>query len=157
MIQKGHNIGFNIFIALFIIGFIVLVSQLDKMNCMIATYNLNFNKTEITQSDSIIYLKKYDVSNTNYKLSLVELGGKGCKPCKKMEAVLSEIKEDYKGDLNLNIVDVTKVDDRKIASYFGIRFIPVQIILDRKGKELYRHSGFISKEELEEEIAKFLK
>ena len=69
MKQKVQNIGFKVFIAIFIIGFIVLISQRDKMNCMIATYNLNFNRVELTQSDSLIYMKKFDIRNTKSKLS----------------------------------------------------------------------------------------
>jgi len=150
------NIGIKIFGAIFIIGFVALMTQQDKWNCMIATYNLNFNKVELTHSDSTMYMKQFNVSDTDYKLSLIELGGQGCKPCKKMEAELLIVKDEFGDDLNLRLINVTKGEDRKAASYFGIRFIPVQIILDPNGKEVFRHSGFISHEELNLQIKEIL-
>ena len=150
------NMGFKVFVTLFIVGFVVLISQRDKMNCMIATYNINFNKPKLTRSDSAMYMAQFNITSTKYKLSLIELGGQGCKPCKKMEAVLLEIDSIYNKYVNLSIINVTKGNDKKAAAYFGIRFIPVQIILDKNGKELYRHSGFISKEELQVEISKYI-
>lgn len=152
----GKNVGIKIFILIFVVGFIVLATSRDKMNCMIATYNLNFNRVELTHSDSLSYMKKFDVRNTDFKLSLIELGGQGCKPCKKMEAELSTIKDIFEDNINLRIINVTKGEDKKVASYFGIRFIPVQIILAPDGEELFRHSGFITAEDLELEINKHL-
>jgi len=151
------NVGIKIFGAVLAIGLITLISQQDKLNCMIATYNLNFNRVELTHSDSAMYMKQFNVSNSQYKLSLIELGGQGCKPCKQMEAELAIVKNEFGDDLNLKLINVTKGEERKAASYFGIRFIPVQIILAADGRELYRHSGFISSEELKTEIQKLIK
>ncbi|MCK5781025.1 MAG: thioredoxin family protein [Flavobacteriales bacterium] len=154
--KKQSNWGIKIFISIFFIGFITLVSQRDKMNCIIANYNLNFNRIELPKSDSLIYVEKFDVSDTEYKLSLVELGGQGCKPCKKMEKELDEVKNNYGSKLNLVMVNVTKDKDKKASTYFKVRLIPTQVILNPKGEELYRHSGYISKEDLELEIDKLM-
>ena len=34
------------------------------------------------------------------------------------------------------------------AKRFGIRAIPTQIFFDKEGKEVYRHEGFLSEEEI---------
>ena len=38
------------------------------------------------------------------------------------------------------------------AKRFGIRAIPTQIFFDKEGKEVYRHEGFLSEEEI---VARF--
>ena len=43
-------------------------------------------------------------------------------------------------------LDVWK--DKAPAKRFGIRAIPTQIFFDENGKEVYRHVGFMSKEDI---------
>lgn len=33
--------------------------------------------------------------------------------------------------------------------YFGVAAIPTQVLLDKEGKEFFRHSGYYSTEELD--------
>jgi hypothetical protein len=42
-------------------------------------------------------------------------------------------------------VDVGKKDNLALATQYGIKLIPTQILLDAQGKELWRHEGFISR------------
>ena len=77
---------------------------------------------------------------------LVDLGAGKCIPCKKMEPILEELRQEYKGKFEIVFYDVWK--DPKPAHEFGIRAIPTQIFLDESGKELFRHVGFYSKEDI---------
>ena len=52
---------------------------------------------------------------------------------------------------------VTDREGRKIAKYFDLFAIPTQVLLDENGEELYRHTGFLSKEELMAVIDNHLK
>jgi thioredoxin 1 len=36
--------------------------------------------------------------------------------------------------------------------YFGVATIPTQVLLNRNGKEFYRHSGYITPEEIVKEV-----
>ena len=42
-----------------------------------------------------------------------------------------------------------------MVEYFGIQMIPVQILLDSKGKECFRHIGYYSFNELSMEFKKY--
>lgn len=84
--------------------------------------------------------------NRNSLPRLVDLGAGKCIPCKKMEPILEELRHEYKGKFEIVFYDVWK--DPKPAREFGIRAIPTQIFLDESGKELYRHVGFYSKEDI---------
>ena len=77
---------------------------------------------------------------------LVDLGSTQCIPCKQMEPVLEDLRREYAGKLIVEFVDV-RVDPETARSY-GIRVIPTQIFLSADGKELYRHEGYISKEDI---------
>ena len=78
--------------------------------------------------------------------TLLELGSVKCIPCKMMAPVLDELKRKYKGRLEVIFIDVWK--DRAPGQRHRIRVIPTQIFFDAAGKELYRHEGFLAKEDI---------
>ena len=77
---------------------------------------------------------------------LVDLGADKCIPCKMMAPVLEELKKEYAGIFNVKFIDVWKNPDE--AKKYGISIIPTQIFFDDIGKELFRHEGFFSKENI---------
>ena len=77
---------------------------------------------------------------------LVDFGSEGCIPCIRMAVVMEELARDYAEKLSLEVVDV-RVDEER-AREEGIRLIPTQVFYDPSGKELYRHLGFMSKEDI---------
>ena len=78
---------------------------------------------------------------------LVDLGAGKCIPCKKMAPILEELKKDYAGIIDIVFVDVWK--DPNAAKPYKIRLIPTQVFYDKAGKEVFRHEGFFSREEIE--------
>jgi len=86
--------------------------------------------------------------NKNEKVlpRLLDLGSKSCVPCKMMAPILEELQKEYKGKLQVEIIDVW--EDQSAGDQYRIRVIPTQIFLDPSGKELFRHIGFISKEDI---------
>jgi thioredoxin 1 len=83
---------------------------------------------------------------TNGLPLLVDLGADKCIPCKMMAPILEELKTMYAGKLQVDFIDVWKNPDEARKS--DIRVIPTQIFYDASGKELFRHEGFYSKEEI---------
>ncbi len=79
---------------------------------------------------------------------LLDLGAHKCIPCRKMAPILNELSNEYKGVFDVEFIDVWKPKNKEKATAHGIRSIPTQIFFDAKGKELWRHEGFISKEDL---------
>ena len=77
---------------------------------------------------------------------LVDLGAGKCIPCKMMAPILEELKEEYSGKLDVVFIDVWENPDE--AKKYGIQTIPTQIFYDSTGKELFRHEGFFSKEDI---------
>jgi len=77
---------------------------------------------------------------------LVDLGADRCVPCKMMAPILEELKKEYKEKFDIVFYDVWK--DPAPAEKYRIHGIPTQIFLDETGKELYRHAGYFSKEQI---------
>ncbi len=77
---------------------------------------------------------------------LVDLGAGKCIPCKMMAPILEELKTEYAGRLKVDFIDVWENPDA--GKGYGIRIIPTQIFYDSSGKELFRHEGFFSKQDI---------
>lgn len=85
--------------------------------------------------------------NSSAKLPrLLDLGAGKCIPCKMMTPILEEVKKEYEGKLQVDFIDVWQNPDEK--KKYNIRLIPTQIFYDASGKELFRHEGFYSKEDI---------
>jgi thioredoxin 1 len=77
---------------------------------------------------------------------LVDLGADKCIPCKAMAPILVELRKEYTGRMQVDFVDVWK--DPRAGNPYNIYAIPTQIFFDANGKELTRHEGFISKQDI---------
>ena len=77
---------------------------------------------------------------------LLDLGADKCVPCKKMAPILSELKSNYVGQLEVEFIDVWKNPDA--AKPYKVRLIPTQIFYAVNGKELFRHEGFYGKADI---------
>ena len=77
---------------------------------------------------------------------LLDLGATKCVPCKMMAPILEALKEEYKGRFDVVFIDVWENPNE--SRKYGIKLIPTQIFFDAEGKELFRHEGFFSKEDI---------
>jgi thioredoxin 1 len=90
--------------------------------------------------------KKPAKAETKQLPKLLELGSTKCIPCKAMAPILEQLAKDYKGQLEVQFIDVWK--DTKAAEKYGIKSIPTQVFYDAKGKEFFRHIGYFPKEDI---------
>jgi len=63
-----------------------------------------------------------------------------------MAPILDGLKKEYAGILQVDFIDVW--ENPNAGQKYGIRAIPTQIFYDASRKELYRHMGFMSKEQI---------
>lgn len=80
------------------------------------------------------------------KPMLVDLGASTCIPCKQMVPVLAEVTKMYEGKVVVNIIDV--YENPQETNKYKISVIPTQIFLGIDGKEVFRHEGFFSTEDI---------
>lgn len=77
---------------------------------------------------------------------LIDLGADKCIPCKAMKPILDDLALNYKSAFETRFIDVWKNVDA--GKKYNINLIPTQIFFDASGKELFRHEGFFSKEDI---------
>lgn len=77
---------------------------------------------------------------------LVDLGAGKCIPCKMMKPILDDLMANYAGTFKTEFVDVW--ENEAEGKKYGVKMIPTQIFFDASGKELFRHEGFFSKEDI---------
>lgn len=65
-----------------------------------------------------------------------------------MHRLLKEIKKESKVKIEVLFYNVWSPDGLEFASRFNVRVIPTILFFDRDGLEYYRSEGFLSKEEL---------
>jgi thiol-disulfide isomerase/thioredoxin len=98
------------------------------------------------ENSQTVIVQAQQLSGAKKLPRLVDLGADKCIPCKMMAPILEELKEDYARVFTVEFIDVWKNPDA--AEKYNIRIIPTQIFFDAAGKELFRHEGFFSKEDI---------
>ena len=75
------------------------------------------------------------------KVTFLELGSVGCKPCEAMVPVMEAVRERFSGRVEVIFHDVRR-DPAKAAEY-RVRLIPTQVFLRSDGNEFFRHEGYL--------------
>lgn len=77
---------------------------------------------------------------------LVEIGTAVCIPCALMKPALDELKSEYAGRLEVEVIDVLLNPGAK--TQYNAPLCATQIYIAASGKELYRHVGYSSKKDI---------
>jgi len=77
---------------------------------------------------------------------LVELGTAICIPCMMMAPVLNELRQEYPGRLQVESIETALNPGAKTE--YDAPFCATQIFIGASGKELFRHVGFFSKQDI---------
>jgi len=77
---------------------------------------------------------------------LLDFGAGTCIPCKAMAPILKGLAEEYKGRVDIKIIEVYQ--EREMTQANRVRLIPTQVFYDTKNQEVFRHEGFMDKEQI---------
>ena len=83
-------------------------------------------------------------------MKLIFFHSSWCGPCKALAPIVEELKSTY----DVWDIDVDEAEDTTLVKY-KIRSIPVLILEDNQGKELWKHVGSISKVDLENKLKEY--
>ncbi len=91
------------------------------------------------------------------KPALYDFGRGMCLPCKEMEQVLAAIEKEYGNQIEVRLVMLEKNED--LFKQFKIMLVPTQVFLDASGKEVDRHIGALTKDQVVQKLKelKFIK
>ena len=65
-----------------------------------------------------------------------------------MQPIMKSVEEKYGKEVGVVFYDVLTREGEPYALKYKIEAIPTQVFLDARGKEFYRHVGFLPEEEL---------
>jgi thiol-disulfide isomerase/thioredoxin len=102
------------------------------------------------QQAALAFDNPVDKARKSGKLSMVDFGATGCKPCDMMTPILETLRKKYEGKVNVLFVHVR--EQQILASRYGVQSIPIQVFFDKDGKEVFRHNGFFPQEEIEKKF-----
>jgi len=126
-----------------VVGIVIAVKQHGKTQSPEQNPVTNTETATVSEPQPV---EPEESSTTENLPKLVDLGAGKCIPCKMMAPILEELKKTYAGKLEVVFIDVWENPDQ--AKAYKINLIPTQIFYDAAGKELFRHEGFISKEDI---------
>ncbi|MHB8835286.1 MAG: thioredoxin family protein [Candidatus Methylomirabilia bacterium] len=84
------------------------------------------------------------------KPRLLEIGSSRCMSCIEMAKVLDALRTSQGAKLQVDFVDV--FEQPEAGDRYKISLIPTQILYDTAGKEIFRHTGYFSHDDI---LAKF--
>ena len=80
------------------------------------------------------------------KPALYEFGAKTCIPCKQMKEIMAALQTSHGDRVEFRMVYLD--EEKPLFDQYKILAIPCQVFLDAQGKEVDRHLGDLSKEEV---------
>ncbi len=91
------------------------------------------------------------------KPALYEFGAKTCIPCQQMKQVMADLKASHGNQVEFRMVYMD--ENRPMFGQYQIVAIPTQVFLNPEGKEVDRHLGALTKEEVLQKLKqlKFIK
>ena len=131
---------------------IVLVSGFllkGKINGVISEQMKKQAGTEVILSGEtwVDSLFNYENNGKKYLYTLLEFSTDRCTVCKLMQTELGKIQKS-RPEINVVYLNTMNPNTQNVMQYFGISATPTQLVLDKKGKELFRNYGFITAENL---------
>ena len=90
-------------------------------------------------------MSNFDTIINSDKPVLIDFFATWCGPCKMLSSILREVKDNLGDRVSIIKIDVDK--NQKISGQYQVRGVPTMILF-QNGKQLWRQSGVVSKEEI---------
>jgi thioredoxin 1 len=87
----------------------------------------------------------FDTIIKSEKPVLIDFSAAWCGPCKTLAPILKQVKDNLGERITIIKIDVDK--NQQLASKYQVRGVPTMILF-QNGKQLWRQSGVMSKEEI---------
>lgn len=90
-------------------------------------------------------MSNFDVLIQSEKPVLVDFFATWCGPCQALAPILKQVKDSLGDRITIVKIDVDK--NQQMAAQYQVRGVPTMILF-QAGKQLWRQSGVVSKEEM---------
>lgn len=151
--MKGKTAKKIIFFLVILIAVVIVFQRLDDKE-----HNLDITKSiELKVEDNQTGEKQIPVTSPvgNRLPKLIDIGSGTCVPCKMMKPIIDDLQKNYNSFFETEYIDLNYDENREKAYYYQVRVIPTILFFDADGQQLYRHEGYISKEDILKNWKKF--
>ena len=90
-------------------------------------------------------MSNFDTIIKSDKLVLIDFFATWCGPCKTLAPILKQVKDSLGERITILKIDVDK--NQQLSNKYQVRGVPTMILF-QEGKQLWRQSGVLSKEEI---------
>ncbi len=94
----------------------------------------------------------FDTIIQSDKPVLIDFFATWCGPCKTLAPILKEVKDNLGEGITIIKIDIDK--NQQLASKYQVRGVPTMILF-QNGKQLWRQSGVLSKQEIIKTIIEY--
>jgi len=89
----------------------------------------------------------------NGRAQLLDFGMGICEQCKKLKPVMERASRELGSKVDVHVLDVRHEANERLAERFRMTAIPLVVLVDGAGNELWRHEGFVGFPELSQAVA----
>ena len=118
-------------------AYLLQMKQKDRLDEWIGELRA---KAKITKNDKWIASEASKIKNPldeafkSGKVTVVDFGASGCRPCEMMKPIFAELKKKYKDKANILLLQISEY--RALARKYKVMLIPTQIFFDIQGNEV---------------------
>lgn len=87
---------------------------------------------------------------------LLDFGMGICEQCKRMQPVMAQAAWELGDRLDVRTLDIRWPANEQLGRRFGLRVIPLIVLTDGTGREVWRHEGFVDFPEISRAVAERL-
>ncbi len=118
-----------------------------------AGYSLVQGENPVATDDKTYSKSEFLELIQSKRVVLIDFHAPWCAPCKKMSPVVEKLEKDYKGKVLIEKLDVQA--NKILQDAYNVESIP-GFVLFKNGKQVWKHSGMISYDELSTIMNKYL-
>lgn len=141
-------------VFLFLAGFVILFVQKDRIVKSLSDATALANSQDPESPGSLVYYERFNLEDSGSLLmgTLLEFGAENCLACRRMQAVIDDMHLKCGNRISIQIINVTQRAGMESGKQFGVLMIPMQVLIDRHGYVVYKHTGYISAGDLFDHI-----
>jgi len=139
----------------FVLDYLIGQKKQEFINTYVGTLSqqleIEVNADWVKAQSQIAFDNPVDQIRRSGLPAMIDFGASGCVPCDMMAPIIEELQVTLKEKCTILFTDVRIY--QVLSARYQISGIPTQIFFDQEGKEVFRHTGFFSKEEILDKLA----
>ena len=97
--------------------------------------------------------QEVEIYSNNTVVKMINFTAEGCMPCKQMEILMRELKNEYSGIVEILELDIYEYSN--LSSKYSVMYTPTQVFLNSDDEIVETHVGFLGKSKIKDIMKKY--